>query len=143
MTSQQREQFDTDGYILVENALEDVGLDRVRQAHEAVQKQTESAWQQFVVDGEYKRKGVYGHGPNAHATLGCYRYDDLFLDIANNPQVIPFLEDVVGPDLQCVETICHTHHVGTEAHTEWQARNTFRPIVPGLHTVFGDGRLQS
>jgi ectoine hydroxylase-related dioxygenase (phytanoyl-CoA dioxygenase family) len=63
--------------------------------------------------------GGYGHGPNAHTMSSVYEHDDVFLDLANNPKVIPLLEEIIGPDVQTMEMVCHCHHAGTQAHTAW------------------------
>ncbi len=48
-----------------------------------------------------------------------YQYDPLFLDLSNNPAVIPILQAVVGLDLQLTEMIAHNHPADTDAHIEW------------------------
>jgi ectoine hydroxylase-related dioxygenase (phytanoyl-CoA dioxygenase family) len=117
LTPEQREQIDTQGYLLVENALDPFGLERVQAAYEHVQAMTEPAWRQSLIEGNYK--GGYGNGPDAHTMSNPYEYDNLFLDIADNPLLIPILEDVVGENLQAMEIVAHCHHSGTEAHTGW------------------------
>jgi ectoine hydroxylase-related dioxygenase (phytanoyl-CoA dioxygenase family) len=42
-----------------------------------------------------------------------YQYDPLFLDLSNNPAVIPILQAVVGLDLQLTEMIAHNHPADT------------------------------
>jgi ectoine hydroxylase-related dioxygenase (phytanoyl-CoA dioxygenase family) len=117
LTPEQREQIDTQGYLLVENALDPFGLERVQAAYEHVQAKTEPAWRQSLIEGNFK--GGYGNGPDAHTMSNPYEYDDLFLDIADNPLLIPILEDVVGENLQAMEIVAHCHHSGTQAHTGW------------------------
>lgn len=117
LTPEQRQQFDRDGYIIIEDALADIGLDRVRAAYERIQAETESAWRQSVIDGTYK--GGYGNGPDAHTMGNIYAYDDIFLDLAANPRITPIIEEVVGPNFQVMEMVCHCHHAGTGAHTAW------------------------
>jgi len=117
VTTEQLAQFREEGYVLIENALDPFGLDRVRAAFENVQRQTEPAWRTMVQSGNIK--GGYGNGPDAHTMGNAYEYDPLFLDIANNPVVIPFLEAVIGPSLQVMEIVAHCHHGHTNAHTGW------------------------
>jgi ectoine hydroxylase-related dioxygenase (phytanoyl-CoA dioxygenase family) len=117
LTPEQRQQFDRDGYIIVEDALAEIGLDRVRAAYERVQAETEAAWRQSVIDGTFK--GGYGNGPDAHTMGNIHEYDDIFLDLAANPCITPILEEVVGPNFQVMEMVCHCHHAGTGAHTAW------------------------
>ena len=64
-------------------------------------------------------KGGYGNGPDAHTMGDIHQYDSLFLDIAENPLVLPILREVVGPDVQTMEMVAHCHHAGTNAHTGW------------------------
>ena len=90
VSAEQLQQFREEGYVLIENALDPFGLDRVRAAYENVQRQTEADWRAMVQSGNIK--GGYGHGPDAHTMGNAYAYDSLFLDIADNPVVIPFLE---------------------------------------------------
>ncbi len=117
VSAEQLQQFREEGYVLIENALDPFGLDRVRAAYENVQRQTEADWRAMVQSGNIK--GGYGHGPDAHTMGNAYAYDSLFLDIADNPVVIPFLEAVVGPSLQVMEIVAHCHHGHTNAHTGW------------------------
>ncbi len=117
LTPTQREQYNRDGYLIVENALDDFGLDRVRSAYEAVQQRTEAAWREMVASGVYK--GGYGNGPDAHTMSNVHEHDDLFIDIAASPCVLPLLQEIVGPNVQSMEMVAHCHHAGTQAHTGW------------------------
>ena len=117
MTDDQRQHFADNGYVMIENALEPFGLDRVRAAYEHAQRETEQAWRNMVKSGVYK--GGYGHGPDAHTMSGVYEFDTIFLDIAENPLVFPLVEAVVGPATQSMEIVAHCHHAGTNAHTAW------------------------
>src|SRR5690606_2105152 len=115
ITQEQREQWDRDGYIILENALDSIGLDRVKAAYESVEAQQLEAYKASLANGNYS--GGYGNGPDAHTMNNIYQHDDVFLDLAANPLVTPILEDVVGPNFQVMEMICHNHHSGTKAHT--------------------------
>ena len=112
-----REQWDRDGYIIVENALDSVGLDRVRSAYEAIEADQAPAWRESVANQTHGT--AYGNGPDAHTMRNIQDYDDVFLDLAVSPIVIPIIEDVVGENFQVMEMICHNHHSGTKAHTGW------------------------
>ena len=117
ITQEQREQWDRDGYIIVPNALDAIGLDRVRAAYERVEADLAPAWRESVLKGTYS--GGYGNGPDAHTMNGIYEYDDVFLDLAANPITTPIIEDVIGQNFQVMEMICHNHHGNTNAHTGW------------------------
>ena len=115
-TDEQLAHFRTQGYLLVPDALTAIGLERVCDAYEQVRRKTEAEWRETIAAAG---KGVYGQGAAAHVMVDLYRYDPLFLDLANNPQVVPILETVVGPDLQLTEAIGHNHPADTPAHIEW------------------------
>ena len=117
LTPEQREQIDTEGYLIIENAMDSIGLDRVREAYERIQAETEEAWQQSILEDTYTGGG--GNGPNAHVMSGVDAQDDIFLDLSNNPRTIPLLEEIVGPELQSIGASCHRHPASTEAHTGW------------------------
>ena len=117
LTPAQRTQFNQDGYFILEGALDSNMLERARAGYERIQRETEQAWRAMVESGVYK--GGYGHGPDAHSMNNIFEWDTLFLDIANNPRVIPLMREITGPDLQVMEIVAHLHHAGTEAHTGW------------------------
>jgi len=89
LSEQQRQQFRTEGYLLVPDALADIGPQRVRDAYEQVRAQTGAQWRETVAADT--GKGVYGLGAAAHVMPDLYQYDPLFLDLSNNPAVIPIL----------------------------------------------------
>lgn len=116
-TVEQKQQFDEQGYVIIENALDDIGLQRVRAAYEVIQRDTEAKWRADVADGT--AQGGYGHGENAHTMGNIYNYDPIWLDLAANPRILPLVQACVGPDVQTMEMVCHCHHSGTAAHTGW------------------------
>lgn len=109
--------FREHGYVVIENAVEAVGLDRIRAAYEEIQAETAPAWQAMVESGVIK--GGYGHGPDAHTMNNIHNHHDLWLDLAMNPRLTPLLRQITGPDVQTMEMVCHCHHAGTQAHTGW------------------------
>lgn len=129
MVKNWREKWDRDGYIIVENALDSVGLDKVRSAYEAIEADQAPAWLESVKNNSYS--GGYGNGPDAHTMNQIYTYDDIFLDLAENPRVTPIIEEVIGKNYQVMEMICHNHHSGTKAHTGWH-----RDWPPYVHPKF-------
>jgi ectoine hydroxylase-related dioxygenase (phytanoyl-CoA dioxygenase family) len=117
VTDAQLSQFREQGYVLIENALAPFGLERVRAAYENIQRQTEPAWREMLRNGVIK--GGYGHGPDAQTMNNIHEYDDVFLEIADNPVIMPLLEEVIGPNVQVMEMVAHCHHGHTNAHTGW------------------------
>ena len=86
------------GYVVIENAMEQVGLSNATASFEKVQNLTELAWKNMVASGVIK--GGYGHGPNAHTMNNIHKYDDLWLELAMNPRIVPLLKRIVGIDVQ-------------------------------------------
>ena len=105
------------GYVIIKNTLDEFGLGRVQTAYEHIQSLTEPAWRQSLIEGNYK--GGYGNGPDAHTMGNIYEYDNLWLDIAANPRILPLLKEIIGIDVQTMEMVAHCHHAGTAAHTGW------------------------
>lgn len=64
ISQEQRAQWDRDGYIIMENALDRIGLERVRAAYARVEADQAPAWRESVQQGTYS--GGYGNGPDAH-----------------------------------------------------------------------------
>ena len=117
LNEQQLSHFREQGYVVIPEALSQFGLERVRVGYEQAQQQTAAAWREANASGP--TKGVYGRGAAAHVMVDMWQHDDLFLDVADNPALIPALRQVVGPDLQLTEAIGHIHPAGTAAHIEW------------------------
>ena len=46
LTDEQRVKFRTQGYLLVSDALDSIGLDRVHAAYEKIRRDTEPAWRE-------------------------------------------------------------------------------------------------
>lgn len=105
------------GYLILENAIEPIGLDRVRNAFERREAETRREWEQMVQSGKYA--GGYGNGPDAHTIRPDFDADTAIMDLANNPAVMPLVEKIVGPEYQVMEMLYHNHHAGTKAHTGW------------------------
>ena len=64
LTDEQQTQFRTQGYLLVPDALDSIGLERMHAAYEKIRRDTEPAWRRAIADSS--GKGVYGHGAAAH-----------------------------------------------------------------------------
>ncbi len=109
--------FRKHGYLIIENAIEPIGLERVRESFERNEAETKEEWEEMVRSGAYK--GGYGNGPDAHTIRPNFDSDTTLMDLANNPRIIPYVEKIVGSDYQVMEMLHHNHHAGTKAHTGW------------------------
>lgn len=117
LSDHQLTQFHEQGYIVIPDAFADIGVERVFAAYQQARKQTEAAWHQATAANI--DKGEHRLGAAAHQVLDLFKYDPLFLDLANNPTIISILEQVVGPDLQLTEMIGHHHPANTPTHIGW------------------------
>ena len=117
LTQEQRAFYAENGYFIIENAIEPVGLECVRQAFARREAETRAEWAQSVRDGTFRAGN--GNGPNAHTIIPDFDSDITILDLANNPQVIPLVQQSIGPEYQVMEMLYHNHHAGTSAHTKW------------------------
>jgi len=117
LTQQQLTHFREQGYVIVPDTLQGFGRERILDAFERARRQTEPDWREVTASGS--TKGVYGLGAAAHVMVEMWQFDDLFLDLADNPAVFPILQQVVGHDLQLTEAIGHIHPAGTPAHIGW------------------------
>ncbi|MDP6041932.1 MAG: hypothetical protein QGG64_25515, partial [Candidatus Latescibacteria bacterium] len=84
------------GYIILKNAIEPVGLNRVSEAHKRREAETKPEREEELRVGKFR--AGYGNGPNAHTIRPDLDTDTAILDLANNPRVIPFVQNIVGPD---------------------------------------------
>jgi ectoine hydroxylase-related dioxygenase (phytanoyl-CoA dioxygenase family) len=117
LTDAQRAQYRKHGYLLIENAAEPIGLERIQASFERRESETKDEWEEMVASGKFT--GGYGNGPNAHTIRPEWDWDTTILDLAYNPKIIPLVQDVVGPDFQVMEMLYHNHHAGAAAHTGW------------------------
>ena len=117
LTPDQRAFYDEHGYLIIEDAMEEIGLRAVQVAYERTEAELKPAWEQSIRDGTYT--GGYGNGPNAHTMRPDFKQESIFLELAGNPRIIPVVEELIGPDYQVMEIVCHNHHAGAAAHTGW------------------------
>jgi ectoine hydroxylase len=84
--------FEANGYLVIADALGPADLRRVRAAADAA----EARW----------RADPGLPGPRRHdleAPLGIVEYDPLFVELMENPRVLPVVRDLLGPDLMLVD----------------------------------------
>ncbi|OGG52234.1 MAG: hypothetical protein A3F84_06615 [Candidatus Handelsmanbacteria bacterium RIFCSPLOWO2_12_FULL_64_10] len=127
LTEEQRLFFDTQGYLMVENALEGDQLVRVQEAFYRVEEETREEWQRTIAeDPAFK---PYGLGPTAHVVEPIVTHGDVFLDLLEHPRTIPIAEAFLGPDIQMIDNALHVKPAGAKSHTRWHkdAKTWFYP----------------
>lgn len=116
-TEEERAFYKENGYIIIPNAVEPIGLERLRAGFEQRERELKPEWQKSLEEGTFK--GGYGNGPNAHTMRPDFGTDTTLLDLANNPKILPYVSTLVGDDYQVMEMLYHNHHSGAAAHTGW------------------------
>lgn len=129
LSEEQRKQFFEQGYVMIENAAEPIGIERIHDAFHRAEAERKADWEAMLASGEFR--GGYGNSADAHTIRPNYDWDTTILDLANNPKIIPLVADTVGPDYQVMEMLYHNHHAGTNAHTGWH-----RDWPPWKHPKF-------
>lgn len=129
LSEEQRKQFFEQGYIMIENAAEPIGIERIHEAFHRAEAERKADWEAMLASGEFR--GGYGNSADAHTIRPNYDWDTTILDLANNPKIIPLVADTIGPDYQAMEMLYHNHHAGTKAHTGWH-----RDWPPWKHPKF-------
>ena len=109
--------FDTNGYLIVENALEADELARVQEAFYRVEAETQAEWKETIANPPGFKP--YGLGQSAHVVYPVVTHDDLFLDLLEHPRTIPIAEAFMGPDIMMIDNALHVKPAGTSAHTRW------------------------
>jgi ectoine hydroxylase-related dioxygenase (phytanoyl-CoA dioxygenase family) len=117
LTDEQRIFFDTQGYLIVEDALEGDQLTRVQEACYRVEEETQEEWKRAIAEPpDFK---PYGLGPTAHVVEPIVTHDDVFLDVLEHPKTIPIAEAFIGPDILMIDNALHVKPAATKSHTRW------------------------
>lgn len=117
LTDEQRMFFDTQGYLVVEDALSDDELARVQEAFHHVKDKTQEEWRQAIAKSpDFK---PYGLGPTAHVVYPVVTHGDVFLDLLEHPSTISIAEAFLGPDIMMIDNALHVKPAGTKTHTRW------------------------
>jgi ectoine hydroxylase-related dioxygenase (phytanoyl-CoA dioxygenase family) len=107
MTDEQRLFFETNGYLVIPNALDAGELARVRAAAD----HAEALWR-----ADPTRLGL--RNPNLEQVQGPIEYDDVFLELLAHPKVFPIVREILGDDVSMIDNdyFISPPHTGTHAH---------------------------
>jgi phytanoyl-CoA hydroxylase len=107
MTDEQRLFFETNGYLVIPNALDTDELARVRDAAE----RAEAIWR-----SDPTRLGQ--RKPNLEQVQAPIEYDDVFLELLAHPKVFPIVREILGDDVSMIDNdyFVSPPHTGTHAH---------------------------
>jgi ectoine hydroxylase-related dioxygenase (phytanoyl-CoA dioxygenase family) len=108
MTDEQRLFFETNGYVVLPDALSPNELARVREAAD----RAEAAWR-----ADPSRLGL--RKPNLEQVQAPIEYDDLFLDLMEHPRVFPIVREILGDDVSMIDNDYFLSPPHSESHTGW------------------------
>lgn len=84
--------FDTQGYLIVENALTAEELEAVRRAA----NEAETRWRADESLPGYRR-------PDLEQVLGIMEYSPVFVDMLEHPRIFPIVRELLGPDVMMLD----------------------------------------
>jgi ectoine hydroxylase-related dioxygenase (phytanoyl-CoA dioxygenase family) len=108
MTAEQKLFYETNGYLVIENALSEVELTSLRAAFE----RAETRWLE-----EPARLG--NRRSNERQIVGIIEYDDRFVDLMAHPKVFPIVREILGDDVSMVDNDGHVKPAHSLTHANW------------------------
>jgi ectoine hydroxylase-related dioxygenase (phytanoyl-CoA dioxygenase family) len=108
MTEEQRLQFETNGYLVIPNALSPEELKRAREAAD----RAEATWR-----ADTSRLGV--RRDNLQQVQAIIEYDDVFLDLMEHPKVFPIVWEILGDSIQMIDNDYFISPPHTTTHADW------------------------
>jgi ectoine hydroxylase-related dioxygenase (phytanoyl-CoA dioxygenase family) len=108
MTDEQRLFFETNGYLVVPEALTPHELAAARAAAD----HAEALWRSDTTRLGWRK-------PNIQQVQAIIEYDDLFLDLMEHPRVFPLIRDVLGDDISMIDNDYFISPPRTRAHAHW------------------------
>jgi ectoine hydroxylase len=118
LTDEQRYFFEAQGYLVVRDALGPADLERVRAAAGAA----EARWR-----ADPSLPGVRRH--DLEQVLGILEYEPVFLEMLENPRVLPLVRGLHGPDLMVLDHDLFLTPPGTTVRHGWHYDESF----PGVY----------
>ncbi|HZO88261.1 MAG TPA: phytanoyl-CoA dioxygenase family protein [Chthonomonadaceae bacterium] len=108
MTDEQRLFFETNGYLVIPDALSPEELARAREAAD----RAEAAWR-----ADPTRLGV--RRENLQQVQAPIEYDDYFLDLMEHPKVFPLVREILGNDVSMIDNDLYISPPHTSTHARW------------------------
>ncbi len=107
-TAEQREFFETNGYLVLPGALSDDELQVVRDAAD----RAEGVWAADPSRSGWRRERI-------RQIASIIEYDDVLLDLLEHPVVFPVMRDLVGDDIAMLFTDYYMSPPRTGSHISW------------------------
>jgi phytanoyl-CoA hydroxylase len=130
MTDAQRIAFETQGFLVLENALPPDALQTVRAAAD----RAEQTWR-----ADQQRPGI--RGDTLEEVIGPIEYADALLDLLWHPKVFPLVREAVGDDVMMIDNSYYiTPPCTARTHADWHhdvgLRGVFHPFSVMMVKVF-------
>ena len=130
LSDEQHAFLDTQGFLMVPDALQGELLAEVRETFYRVEEETRPAWKESLRRPPAFKP--YGLGPTAHVVEPIVTHADIFLDLLEYPLTVATLQAFLGPDIQMLDNALHVKPAGTRTHTRWH-----RDAAVGVYSGHG------
>lgn len=108
MTDEQRLFFETNGYLVISEALDAAELAQVRAATD----RAEAIWR-----ADPSRLGL--RKPNLEQVQAPIEYDDVLLELLAHPKVFPIVREILGDDVSMIDNDYFISPPRTASHAHW------------------------
>lgn len=129
MTDEQRFFYETNGYLVIPEALSPEELERVRSAAD----RAEALWR-----ADSSRPGL--RRPNLLQVQAPIEYDDLFLELMEHPKIFPIVREILGDDISMIDNDYFISPPHTKSHAHWHhdvgLRGVYHPLSTLMVKVF-------
>jgi phytanoyl-CoA hydroxylase len=108
MTDEQRLSYETNGFLVIPNALSPEELTTVQ----AAAGRAEAVWR-----ADTSRLGM--RNPNLEQVQAPIEYDDVLLDLLVHPKVFPIVRELLGEDVSMIDNDLFLSPPHTKSHAHW------------------------
>jgi phytanoyl-CoA hydroxylase len=108
LTDAQRLSFETNGFLVIPDALSTAELERVR----AAAARAEAVWR-----GDPSRAGA--RNPNLEQVQAPIEYDDALFDLLDYPATFPLVREILGADVSMIDNDFFISPPHSSSHAHW------------------------
>jgi len=117
LTQAQRFFFETNGYLVIEDALPPGELARLRAACD----EAEALWR-----ADPRRRGV--RRPDLEQVIAILEYGPLFVEMLEHPRIFPMIRELLGPDVMLLDHDYFITPAGATIHRGWHYDENFPSV---------------
>lgn len=108
LTDAQRLFFETNGYLVIENALSPQELEVVRESA----RRAEERWRSDLTLKGWRK-------PHIEQVQGPIEYDDVLFDLLEHPRVFPLVRELLGDDISMIDNDLFISPPHSKSHAGW------------------------